>query len=107
MSKKNYQIGFFVLLAYSQMAECQRATIREITKRESELMVPFFGHLRTDGVPDWNKDDILGDLMAMKRRKIVVTYNHFKDLKGDCDAAQLAKFDKVITKITPKLANPN
>lgn len=89
---------------YDEMALKHREAIRNLEGRERKLMKSFFGQLASEN-SNQDKETSLEEIVQLERDKIMVTYNHFEELKGICNVEQLKRFDKVLSRIVPLLTN--
>lgn len=89
---------------FDEMAMNHREAIRSLEGRERDLMKSFFERLATEN-SNQDKETLLQEIVQLERDKIMVTYNHFEELKGICNEEQLTKFNKVLSRIVPILTN--
>lgn len=89
---------------FDKMAENHHEAIRELEKQEQELLRSFFQQLSLDYSKE-NKEAQLEHILQLEKDKIIVTYNHFEELKEMCNEEQLKRFDRVMERILPVLIN--
>ncbi|MEO9483675.1 MAG: hypothetical protein ABJG47_09530 [Ekhidna sp.] len=88
---------------FMDMAQAHRNKIREIEKREGELIKSYFDHiLNPESIR--SKDVILEEIQALKKAKLLATYQHFEALKGICTEEQQVKFEAFMNKVIPMIS---
>ncbi len=102
----SHELGFTdeQKVKFDEMAINHREAIRNLEGRERKLMKSFFEQLASEN-SNQKKESLLGEIVQLERDKIMVTYNHFEELKGICNVEQLTRFDKVLSRIVPILTN--
>ncbi|MEP0985420.1 hypothetical protein [Ekhidna sp.] len=89
---------------FGEMVQTHRQAVRELMIEERTLVRSYFEQLSTEASSE-DKEILLQQIMKLKKDKIILTYNHFEELKELCNEEQLAKFEEVIANIIPMLAN--
>lgn len=89
---------------FDEMAINHREAIRSLEDRERKLIKTFFEQLASTNA-NGNKEEQLQEILQLERDKIMVTYNHFEELRGICNEEQLTRFDKVMERVVPVLTN--
>jgi hypothetical protein len=90
--------------AFEQMAMNHREAIRKLDQQERQLVGSFFNQL-SQPQPNEPNEELLQEIMQLEKDKIMITYNHFEELKGLCSEEQRVRFDRVIQRILPALTN--
>jgi len=90
--------------AFEQMAMSHREAIRKLDQQERQLVGSFFNQL-SQPQPNEPNEELLQEIMQLEKDKIMITYNHFEELKGLCSEEQRVRFDRVIQRILPALTN--
>ncbi|UZR98954.1 hypothetical protein [Chondrinema litorale] len=86
---------------FEEMAKTHSDTIRNLKNQEVELVSLIFEQLSSTDHSE--KEATLQKILDLEKSKIMVTYNHFEELKAICNETQLANFDKVVDRIVPVL----
>lgn len=91
-------------LAFDEMVINHREAIHHLENQERELLSSFFEQLSPENQNE-NKEALLQEILQVEKDKIMITFNHFEELRGICSEEQLTKFDKVIQQAFPMMKN--
>ncbi len=94
--------------AFSKLAMAHAEEMRRLMKSQQDLLKPYFDHLLTEN-DAVNPDSILLQYQQLEKEKLVVTYQHFEDIKGILKEEQKGNFPKfmeeAIRALLPKRGN--
>ena len=78
---------------FSELAATHNKEMNKLKKAQQDLLKPYFDHLLSEagGV---SPDSILLQYQQLEREKLVVTYQHFEDIKGILKEGQKDNFPK-------------
>ncbi|MEP1034783.1 hypothetical protein [Ekhidna sp.] len=89
---------------FGEMVATHRKAVRALINEERTLVQSYFEQLSATASVE-ERQVLLQQIMKLKEDKIVLTYNHFEELKSLCNEEQLAKFDEVMADVIPRLVN--
>ncbi|MGY3794465.1 hypothetical protein [Aquimarina sp. 433] len=88
---------------FHNLADEHKQKMADIDKEKVKLLYPYFESL-SDTSLVINKDSILNQLQQYERKKIELTYLHFKEIKELLTKEQLVDFDAFMSKVVNRLS---
>lgn len=87
---------------FSKLAMAHAEEMRRLMTAQQDLLKPYFDHLltETEGV---NPDSILLQYQQLEKEKLVVTYQHFQDIRGILNDNQKGNFQSFMEEATRTL----
>ncbi|MEM9680503.1 MAG: hypothetical protein AAF901_09285 [Bacteroidota bacterium] len=80
------------------MAKSHRNSMIEIGQSEKELLRAYFDYLMNETGPI-SRGDLLTQVGVLGKKKVLLTYEHFEELKSLCTDEQLPRFNNVMDEI--------
>lgn len=93
----NEQISLF-----NELADEHKQQMKELDEHQGKLLRTYFESL-SDSSINIQKDNLLNQMQLSERKKIELTYQHFKKIKKLLKEEQMPQFKKFTNKITQKL----
>ncbi|WP_299896113.1 hypothetical protein [uncultured Aquimarina sp.] len=88
---------------FHDLADEHKQKMADIDEEKVKLLYPYFESL-SDTSLVINKDSILNQLQQYERKKIELTYLHFKEIKELLTKEQLVDFDAFMSKVVNRLS---
>ena len=90
------------IIDFHDLADSHKHQMREIEVKQARLLMPYFERL-IDSSVQIDKDQLLSRLQKLERRKVELTYEHFKDIKELLKKDQMHDFEFFMKKVSKVL----
>jgi hypothetical protein len=81
---------------YFELAKNHGELMAEIEQKQKPLIRDYFSFLKSEDQNFSTQDSLLTEINILESEKLIMTYNHFEQLKEICNPSQQVLFEEII-----------
>lgn len=93
---KKLQLDEKQIEIYSELAENHHQGMSKINQAKKLLIREYFSFLKSEDQNFSTQDSLLTEINILESEKLIMTYNHFEQLKEICNPSQQVLFEEII-----------